>query len=150
MRAGARQRLNVSSYRGADAYFICDVCGQRWRRSSMLVRWDNARVDWKCNDPRPPQMTPPDIYPEGMPFPDARPPQDNPDAVVDGSYLQSVTGGMVVSVGVRDTPLNGQTPPPGALSPQPILNSPPLALGPNNIQAPRTIRTGPVSGGGEE
>ena len=46
-----------------DAWFICDRCGQRHRRSRMLVEWDNLRVDAKCLDPRPPQMEPPDVYP---------------------------------------------------------------------------------------
>ncbi len=87
----------------------------------MLVRWDNLRVDAKCNDPRPPQMSVPDVYPEGIPFPDTRAPQDRPDRLEDDTALQSVTGGFQVQVG--QTYPNNQIQQPGALSPLPINES---------------------------
>lgn len=75
-------RWTRDHYRPGGAYFYCDRCSQRHRRSEMFVEWDGLRVDAKCLDPRPPQMTPPDVYPEGIPFPDARPPNDNAGAVI--------------------------------------------------------------------
>ena len=88
-----------NTYRGRNAWFICDRCGQRHRRSRMLTEWDNLKVDRKCLDPRPPQMMPPNVYPEGIPFPDARPPQDNSDRLMDDTYLQNQGGGMFVRPG---------------------------------------------------
>lgn len=106
------------TYRPGGAWFICDVCSQRFRRTQLLVRWDNLRVDRKCLDPRPPQMAVPDVYPEGIPFPDTRAPQDRPDRLEDDTSLQSVTGGFALQNGALYP--NGQTQQPGALSPQPL------------------------------
>ena len=109
------------SYRGG-AYFICDVCSQRFRRSVMLVevgqpprRRSLQRIH------RPPQMNVPDIYPEGLPFPDARPPQDRPDRLEDDTALQSTLGGFQVQYG--QTYPGGQNQQPGALSPLPFAES---------------------------
>jgi hypothetical protein len=133
-------------YRGG-GWFICDVCGQRWRRSRMLTRWDGLKVDAKCDDPRPPQMEPPTIDPgEGRPFLDARPPQDNPDRLNDDSYLMSQPGGITVTDGSYPIYPNGQKVPIGAYSPQPITvdpipaDTPPADL----IEDDVTLRTGPV------
>ena len=117
-------RLRSDTYQGRNAYFICDECGQRWRRAEMHTRWDGLKVDWRCNDPRPPQMEPPDVYPEGMPFIDARPPQDNGDALVDQTHIWSAMGGMAITDGVTPTIPSGQKADVGSLSPRPILNTP--------------------------
>lgn len=105
-------------YQPGGAWFVCDVCSQRFRRTRMLVRWDNLRVDAACNDARPPQMSVPDVFPEGLPFPDARAPQDRPDRLTDDTSLQSVTGGFSLRNGALYP--NGQYQQPGALSPQPM------------------------------
>lgn len=81
----------------------------------MLTEWTGLKVDARCLDPRPPQMEPPNVYPEGIPFLDARPPQDNGDRLQDDTALQSVTGGIKVQYGVSNP--NGQNQGPGALSP---------------------------------
>lgn len=112
---------NYDAYRPGGAWFICDRCSQRFRRSEMICEWDNLRVDAKCLDPRPPQMDVPDIYPEGIPFVDARAPQDRPDRLTDDTALQSVVGGFVVTPGV--TYPGGQDQQPGALSPLPLTES---------------------------
>ena len=127
------------------AYFICDRCSQRWRRSQMCVEWDNLRVCRPCLDPRPPQMQPPNVYPEGIPFPDARPPQDNPDRLVDDTFLISVPGGFLATDGVY-AQTNAQYQPPGALSPQNVIVDPvpddlPLI---DRVTDDITLRTGPV------
>lgn len=108
-------------YRPGGAWFICDVCSQRFRRTEMLVRWDSLRVDMKCLDPRPPQMMPPNVYPEGIPFVDTRPPQDRPDRLDDDTALQSVLGGFAIQNGALYP--NGQAQEPGALSPQPFTET---------------------------
>lgn len=123
----------------------------------MLVRWDNLRVDAKCDDPRPPLMSIPNVYPEGLPFPDARSPQDRPDRLVDDTALQSISGGFAVQAG-RTYP-NGQNQQPGALSPQPFTESndalpqvpepgnPGIGtpIGPDVLADDVTFITGPVS-----
>lgn len=128
------------------AWFICDVCGQRHRRKNMFVRWDNLRVDWRCNDPRPPQMSPPNVYPEGIPFPDARPPQDNPDRLGDDTFLVATKGGMLATDGGHYFLASGQGLPPGALSPKPILvdNVPKTGPGPNVLTDDITLKVGVV------
>lgn len=87
----------------------------------MYARWDNLRVCIKDLDPRPPQMQPPNVYPEALPFLDTRPPQDRPDRLEDDTALQSVTGGFALQAGALYP--NGQMQEPGALSPQPITEN---------------------------
>lgn len=113
---------NSDTYRPGNGWFVCDRCSQRHRRSRMYVEWTNLRVDRACLDPRPPQMTPPNVYPEGIPFLDARPPQDNNDRLQDDTALQSVSGGIAVTPGV--TYPNGQNQLPGALSPLNVTETP--------------------------
>jgi hypothetical protein len=124
----------------------------------MRIEWDNLRVCTPCLDPRPPQMEPPDVFPEGMPFLDARPPPDRPDRLEDDTALQSVTGGFVVTPGV--TYPDGQYQTPGSISPLPVTesitfdpNSPEpgqpstigLPLGPDVLADDVTFITGPVA-----
>jgi hypothetical protein len=115
-----------------DAYFICDRCGQRHRRSAMITEWTNLKVDRQCLDPRPPQLMPPNVYPEGIPFFDARPPQDNPDRLWDDTTLYPVTGGIAATVGQLNSP-SGQNLGPGALSPQNFVET---------VQIPVDLSTG--------
>lgn len=107
----------------------------------MLTEWTGLRVDAKCIDARPPQMQPPNIYPEGIPFPDARPPADNPDRLQDDTTLQSVTGGFLAPDG--NLYPNGQNQQPGALSPQNLIESP-TPIGPDVLEDDITFITGPV------
>lgn len=103
-------------------------------------------------------MQPPDVYPEGIPFFDARPPQDNPDRLEDDTALQSVTGGFVVTAGVTNP--DGQNQGPGALSPLPLTESITASpndhepgqpagigtpIGPNVLADDVTFITGPVA-----
>lgn len=114
----------VNTWRSGNAWFICDRCSQRWRRSKMLTEWDNLKVCPVCIDPRPPQMTPPNVYPEGIPFFDARSPQDNPDRLGDDSYISPVVGGVIIPSGGPPLQPNGQTMPIGGLAPQDIIDDP--------------------------
>lgn len=127
-------------YRGG-AYFICDICGQRHRRTQMLVEWDNLRVDKKCWSPPPPQLTPPNVFPEGLPFLDSRPPQDYPDRLQDDTTLHPIVGGIAATVGLIWHPANGQDLGPGAISPQDFIET-------VQIEAELGTGTGSVIGGG--
>lgn len=135
----------ASTFRLTDAWFICDRCSQRWRRSRMNTEWDNLKVCMPCLDPRPPQMSPPDIYPEGLPFVDARPPNDFGDALQDDTYLVAIGGGVTITNG-QGPPVypTGQGSPPGALAPQDVLETPQPPPSPAVLQDDRIIRTGPV------
>lgn len=112
----------------------------------MQTEWDMLKVCPVCLDPRPPQMNPPDVYPEGIPFTDARPPQDNPDRLTDDSYLFAISGNMGVTNGTYPIYPNGQQSPIGAYSPQDVIvdpipaDTPPVDL----VQDSITLRTGPV------
>lgn len=58
---------------------ICDRCGFEFRLRDLRKEWTGRMVcsdDW---DPRPREMTPPRVKPEGVPLPNARPDnqQDN-------------------------------------------------------------------------
>ena len=100
-------------------------------------------------------MSPPNVYPEGVPFPDARPPQDNPDRLMDDTFIVAVPGGMLATDGTYSPstsgayvpePTNPQGLPPGALSPQnvivdPIPDDEPLI---DRVTDDITLRTGPV------
>jgi hypothetical protein len=88
----------------------------------MMTEWTGLKVDAKCLDPRPPQMTPPNIFPEGVPFVDARPPQDNSDRLQDDSSLLGGPGNQIVTTGQL---VPGASP--GALSPQLIIGEPYVA-----------------------
>ncbi len=53
---------------------VCDRCGETRRRHEMAKEWTNLIVCRDtCLDPVDPRLTPPRIWPEGVPVPDARP-----------------------------------------------------------------------------
>lgn len=121
-----RAKVTIDSFILGDPWAICDRCGGQWRRSQMLVEWDNLRVCSECYDIRPPTMYTPDVYPEGLPFPDARPPQDQPDRLQDTTSIYA----LGITNGSMRLP-NGQLAGPGALSPREITIDP----------APKTVDT---------
>ncbi len=51
----------------------CQRCGQTKFTNQLRLEWSGLRVCSPCWDPRPPQLSPPNIYPEGLPVPDASP-----------------------------------------------------------------------------
>ncbi len=108
----------------------------------MLTEWTGLKVDAKCLDPRPPQMQPPDIYPEGIPFFDARPPQDRPDRLQDDTSLQSAPGGFLAPYG--ELYPNGQNQQPGSLSPLELVETP-TPQGPEVLADDITFITGVVA-----
>lgn len=135
-------RWKYDTYQAGNAFFTCDRCSGRFRRSLMLTEWDGLKVDRLCYDIRPPQMIPPVIYPEGMPFRDARPPQDNPDRLQDDTSLQAVPGGFIITPPGQLYP-NGQSQQPGSLSPQQLVENP-TPKGPNVLADDITFITGVI------
>ncbi len=51
----------------------CQRCGRTKFTSELNKEWTGLRVCCDCHDPRPPQLSPPNIYDEGLPVPDAAP-----------------------------------------------------------------------------
>lgn len=62
------------------AWGTCPRCTFDTRLSDMRLDWTGARVCVQCWDPRPDTMTPPVVFPEGLPRPDAQP--ELPDAFI--------------------------------------------------------------------
>lgn len=55
-------------------WVICDRCGEKKRREMISKEWTGSMVCRStCLDPRPPEMSPPKVWPEGTPIPDSRP-----------------------------------------------------------------------------
>lgn len=52
---------------------ICDRCGFEYRLSELRKEWTGLMVCAADFDPRPAEMTPPKVKPEGVPVPNARP-----------------------------------------------------------------------------
>lgn len=60
-------------YIAGGAYGICDRCGGQFRLRELRKEWTGLMVCRADLDPRPDEMTPPRIKPEGVPLPNARP-----------------------------------------------------------------------------
>lgn len=108
-------------YKPGGAWFISDRTSKRYRRSEMVIEWTGLRVGPGEVDPRPPQMSVPNIFPEGIPFTDTRAPQDRPDRLEDDTALQSVHGGFVTQDGATYPAKQIQAP--GSISPKPVTGS---------------------------
>lgn len=66
----------------------CPRCGFRRRLSSFRKEWSGSRVCSDCFDPKPTDLTPPRIRPEGVPVPNASPEPELVFAkILDGSGL---------------------------------------------------------------
>lgn len=55
------------------AWGICDRCGFKLRLAKLRKEWTGNRVCSKCFDPKPADLRPPRVKPEGLPVRDARP-----------------------------------------------------------------------------
>lgn len=66
-------RHPVDDWVPGGTYGLCDRCGFKYRLHDLRKEWTGlltCEADW---DPRPPQLDPPNIYPEGLPVRNARP-----------------------------------------------------------------------------
>lgn len=55
------------------AWGVCMRCGFRYDLSQLRKEWTGLRVCSPCFDPRPSELSPPAVKPEGLPRPDASP-----------------------------------------------------------------------------
>lgn len=63
----------VDDYRPGGTWGICDRCGFKKRLNTLRREWSGLMVctdDW---DPRPRDLSPPSLRPEGLPVRNARP-----------------------------------------------------------------------------
>jgi hypothetical protein len=54
---------------------VCDRCGFIFRHAELRKEWTSLLVCSECHDPRPPELDPPRIWPEGLPIKNPRPEQ---------------------------------------------------------------------------
>lgn len=84
--------MSIDSYgpdtRGAPHYSaqlgpwgVCDRCSDKYRRKDLRLEWTSLWVCSGCWDPRPPEMTPPNVWPEGAAI--AYPKPEPPNVFVD-------------------------------------------------------------------
>ena len=62
-----------SDYRPGGTWASCDRCAFNWRLSDLKREWTGFQVCEECWDPAPAELSPPNVYPEGLPVPNASP-----------------------------------------------------------------------------
>lgn len=62
-----------SHYKPGGVWACCDRCGLNYRLSDLRKEWTGLMVCKADFDPKPADLRPPNIYPEGIPVPNARP-----------------------------------------------------------------------------
>ena len=60
-------------YYAGEALGSCQRCNKTTFVDKLTLEWTNLRVCDRCWDPRPPQLTAPVVYAEGVPVPNASP-----------------------------------------------------------------------------
>jgi hypothetical protein len=60
-------------YRPGGAYGSCDRCSYKFRHAALRKEWTGLLVCSECWDPKPADLAPPRVYPEGLPVRDMRP-----------------------------------------------------------------------------
>lgn len=82
---------------------ICDRCGFEYPLKSLRKEWTGLMVCAKDLDPKPPQMSPPKVRPEGLPLPNARP--DNQTEADEFAWLDALAaeGGQPAAMAVDPT-----------------------------------------------
>lgn len=69
----AGQAHPVDDYRAGRPWAICERCAFQRRHDTLRFEWSGAFVCQDCYDPRPADLSPPRLYPEGQPIRNARP-----------------------------------------------------------------------------
>lgn len=67
---------NRPHYLAGRPWGTCDRCAEVRRRDTLRREWSGLVVCGDCFDPRPPDMNPPRLAPEGLPIRDPRPEPD--------------------------------------------------------------------------
>jgi len=65
---------------------VCDRCGFDRPLLALRKEWTGLMVCRECYDPKPAEMNPPVVYPEGLPWPNARP--EPPDVILGDNDVQ--------------------------------------------------------------
>lgn len=60
-------------YQPGGAFGACDRCAYKKRHYELRKEWTGLYVCPDCYDPRPADLSPPNVYPEGVPIRNARP-----------------------------------------------------------------------------
>lgn len=68
---------NAPNYQAGQPWGICDRCAEKHRLRAMKREWTGLTVCSRCWDPKPPDMTPPNVWPEGVGIPNAKPEPPN-------------------------------------------------------------------------
>lgn len=63
----------INDYIPGGVWGCCDRCGFNFRLTELRTEWTGLKVCSADLDPRPAELSPPRIYPEGMPVKGARP-----------------------------------------------------------------------------
>lgn len=63
----------VQRYQPGGTLGCCDRCGFVRRLAALREEWTGLRVCVECWDPRPADLSPPNLYPEGLPVRNPRP-----------------------------------------------------------------------------
>ena len=65
------------SYRRNGTKAICDRCGFKFELRELRKEWTGLMVCKDDFDPRPPEQKTPNVRPDGVPLPNARPNNQN-------------------------------------------------------------------------
>lgn len=65
--------LAKDTYLPRGTWGLCDRCAFKFRLATLRKEWTGFMVCQPCYDPRPAELDPPRIGPEGLPVPNARP-----------------------------------------------------------------------------
>lgn len=68
-------RQAPQTYQSRGVLGVCDRCGFTFRHAELRKEWTGLMVCAADFDPRPPQLDPPNVWPEGLPIQDPRPEQ---------------------------------------------------------------------------
>lgn len=63
----------IDQYIAGRPWGLCDRCAFQYRLDTLRPEWTGLKVCTTCWDPRPTDLDPPRIYPEGLPVANARP-----------------------------------------------------------------------------
>lgn len=69
----ANREHPVNDYQPGRPWGCCDRCAFNVRHDTLRKEWTGLMVCSDCYDPRPADLDPPRIYPEGLPIQDPRP-----------------------------------------------------------------------------
>lgn len=82
---------------------MCQRCGWQYPLNKIRTEWTNLKVCPECFDPRPAQLSPPQVKPEGVALPNASPEPDFSPAGSKTYDWPSIAAGSTASTTVTVT-----------------------------------------------